>query len=184
MTPPAVGSLEGSSESVAVPEEMRRAKTMEFDTSFSPAKKNKFDMLNKRNTPENITRSKTSTEISSTDRETGEEFQQTSEASSSNDIHRLEPENVERPSERRREVNVDNIVEESTPMRNPTMLDKGTQTTTTLVPGRTSNRTNLSAEGFRQNLPFAYIIIHDNIADRVPSKIIISSINYNLNSNQ
>ncbi|XP_063896357.1 uncharacterized protein LOC126055154 [Helicoverpa armigera] len=179
---PSFGSLEGSSESVDVPEEMRRATTTEFDTSFSPAKKKKFDKLSKRNTPENITRSKTSTDISSADRGTGEEFQENSEASSSNDIHLSEPENVERP-ERRRELNVDNIVEESTQMRSPTMIDKGTQTATTLVPGRTSNRTSFSADGFRQNLPFAYIVIHDNIADRVPSKIIISSISYNLNSN-
>ncbi|PZC86334.1 hypothetical protein B5X24_HaOG211495 [Helicoverpa armigera] len=168
-----------SSETESVPEEMRRAKTMEFDTSFLPAKKRKLQILRKNKSklivPENITRSKTST-----DRETGKEFQETSEATSSNDIDLLAPENVKKPAERRREFI---IVEESTPERNPTMLDKETQTNITSVPGRHSNITGHSAEGFSQDLPFAYTIIHDNIANRVPSHIIISSISHNLNSN-
>ncbi|XP_047041147.1 uncharacterized protein LOC124645389 [Helicoverpa zea] len=177
------GSWEGSqldsSETASVSEEMRRAKTMEFDTSFLPAKKKKFQMLRKNKSklivPENITRSKTST-----DRETGKEFQETSEATSSNDIDLLAPENVKKPAERRRGIT---IVEESTPVRNPTMLDKEIQANITSVPGRHSNVTGFSAEGFRQDLPFAYTIIHDNIANRVPSQIIISSITHNLNSN-
>ncbi|XP_030032748.2 uncharacterized protein LOC115449156 isoform X1 [Manduca sexta] len=49
------------------------------------------------------------------------------------------------------------------------------QTTLSFAPN--VERANAQTNGFDENLPFGYVIIHDNYRSRIPSKIIFSSLN-------
>ncbi|XP_028176243.1 uncharacterized protein LOC114364326 [Ostrinia furnacalis] len=64
----------------------------------------------------------------------------------------------------------------------PTKFDKEVQTTPKRQRNRKSNSQELPFDGsFDRNLPFGFILVHDNYQTRIPSKIIFTSITSDIN---
>ncbi|CAH0595227.1 unnamed protein product [Chrysodeixis includens] len=157
-----------SSESITPPEEMRRQATFEFDPSISPFKRTRIDSITKA-TPR-YTFSRPSTDSVDTE---SSECDVTGQCSRSNCVS-LGDKELTTSSDQ------DNVVEcLESPQNN--RLDKEVQTSPILTRGPSSIETT-SENGFDTSLPFAYVLIHDNYRSRIPSKIIFTSINSNVNN--
>ncbi|KAJ8712847.1 hypothetical protein PYW08_008151 [Mythimna loreyi] len=173
-----------SESTIEVPEEMRRTAAEEFEnTSFSPkrGRKTEYPIVN---TTKRITMStSTSENLLGNDANSNEEDIPDENA----DADHLDSEDMGTDSKSKdgsQEIDVEEpILEERNPENHH--KEKGIQTSPILTSRNCTRRTRINSrgdQGFNRNLPFGYILIHDNYYSRIPRKIIFTSINSDINN--